>query len=51
VALQARNLLTFTDYVGLDPESQDNGFNDSTPNEYYTDTPPRTFILNFTINF
>jgi outer membrane receptor protein involved in Fe transport len=51
VALQARNLFVFTDYIGLDPESQDNGFEDATPNEYYNDSPPRTFILNFTINF
>jgi TonB-linked SusC/RagA family outer membrane protein len=51
VALQARNLFVFSDYIGLDPESQDNGFEDATPNEYYNDSPPRTFILNFTINF
>jgi TonB-linked SusC/RagA family outer membrane protein len=51
ISLQGRNLLTFTDYVGLDPEAQDNGFGDSTPNEYYNDSPPRTFILNVTVNF
>lgn len=51
IALQGKNLLTITDYFGLDPEAQDNGFGDSTPNEYYTLPPPRTFLVNVRVNF
>ena len=51
IAAQAKNFLTFTDYIGLDPEGQDNGLSDSTPNDYYTYGPPRTFILSMTVNF
>ncbi|HZD05077.1 MAG TPA: TonB-dependent receptor, partial [Longimicrobiales bacterium] len=51
ISLRAKNLLTFTDYVGLDPEAQDNGFGDQTPNEYYTLPPPRVFIMNIRVTF
>jgi outer membrane receptor protein involved in Fe transport len=51
VQLQGRNLWTKTDYAGIDPEGQDNGSGDSTPNDYYTFGPPRTFILGVTVNF
>lgn len=51
VGISGKNLWTFTDYRGLDPEANDNGAGDSTPNEYYNMAPPRTFILNFAINF
>jgi hypothetical protein len=51
VSLQAKNLFRITDYYGLDPEAQDNGFNDSTPNDYYTFGQPRTFIFGVTVNF
>ena len=51
IALQGKNLLTFTDYPGLDPEANDNGFSDTTPNEYYTLGQPRVLIVSVTVNF
>jgi hypothetical protein len=51
LSLQGKNLLTSTDYCGIDPESHDNGFGDETPGEYYTLPPPRTFILGLRVNF
>lgn len=51
VGIAGKNLLTWTDYRGLDPEANDNGFGDSTPNEYYNMAPPRIFILNLSVNF
>lgn len=49
--MQAKNLLTWTDYIGMDPESADNGPTDQTPYDYYITAPPRTFILGVTVNF
>ncbi len=49
--IQGRNLLTFTDYPGIDPEGLDNGAGDSTPNDYYTFGPPRTLLFGLTVNF
>ena len=49
IGISGKNLLTFTDYRGLDPEANDNGFGDSTPNEYYNMAPPRVFILNMSL--
>lgn len=51
LSLQGKNLFKFTDYYGLDPEAQDNGFEDTTPNDYYTFGQPRTFIFGVTVNF
>ena len=51
IGISGKNLLTFTDYRGLDPEANDNGFGDSTPNEYYNMAPPRVFILSMSFNF
>ena len=51
IGVAGKNLWTRTDYRGLDPEANDNGFGDSTPNEYYNMAPPRIFILNFSVNF
>ncbi len=51
VGISGKNLWTRTDYRGLDPEANDNGFGDATPNEYYNMAPPRVFILNFSVNF
>ncbi len=51
IGVAAKNLLTFTDYRGLDPEANDNGFGDSTPNEYYNMAPPRILIFNLSLNF
>jgi TonB-dependent starch-binding outer membrane protein SusC len=49
--IQGRNLWTSTDYRGLDPEAQDNGFQDDTPNDYYTLGSPRVFIFGVTVSF
>ena len=57
VALQAKNLFTWTKYQGLDPETSDSGLGGGTgPDalfapEYYNMGPPRVFILNVTVNF
>lgn len=51
LSLRGKNLFTLTDYVGLDPEANDNGFGDQTPREYYTLPPPRTFIFNVRVTF
>ena len=51
IGIAGKNLWTRTDYRGLDPEANDNGFGDSTPNEYYNMAPPRIFMLNFSVNF
>jgi outer membrane receptor protein involved in Fe transport len=51
LAVQGKNLFMFTDYIGLDPEAADNGAGDTTPNDYYTYGPPRTFIFGVTVNF
>ena len=51
LSLQGKNMLTFTDYVGLDPEGQDNGLSDATPNDYYTYGPPRTFLFGVRVTF
>ena len=51
IGLAGKNLWTRTDYRGLDPEANDNGFGDSTPNEYYNMAPPRILILNLSVNF
>ena len=44
-------MLTFTDYIGMDPESADNGPSDQTPYDYYITAPPRIFMLGVTVNF
>ena len=51
LTLQGRNLLTWTDYIGMDPETSDNGPTDSTPNDYYVTAPPRTFIFGVRVTF
>jgi hypothetical protein len=58
VALQAKNLFTWTKYQGLDPEATDGGLggggggiNTLFPTEYYNMAPPRVFIFNVTVNF
>ncbi|MGY8776494.1 MAG: TonB-dependent receptor plug domain-containing protein, partial [Longimicrobiales bacterium] len=52
LALQAKNLLTITDYQGLDPEASDRGNSRGEfAFEYYNMAPPRIFILNVTVNF
>ncbi|MGH7698956.1 MAG: TonB-dependent receptor domain-containing protein [Gemmatimonadales bacterium] len=52
VRLQGRNLLTITDYPGLDPELAEGGANRRYGDfEYYDAPPPRQFLLNVTVNF
>jgi len=51
ISIQGKNLFTWTDYRGLDPETNDNGFGDSTPREYYNMAPPRIFMFGMTLNF
>lgn len=51
IGIAGKNIWTRTDYRGLDPEANDNGFGDSTPNEYYNMAPPRILILNFNVSF
>jgi outer membrane receptor protein involved in Fe transport len=57
VALQAKNLFTWTKYQGIDPESSDGGLGGGGgvdglyPPEYYNMGPPRVFIFNVTVNF
>ena len=51
IGIAGKNLLTWTDYRGLDPEANDNGFGDSTPNEYYNMAPPRILAINFNVSF
>ena len=51
LTLQGRNLLTWTDYIGMDPETSDNGPTDSTPYDYYVTAPPRTFIFGVRVTF
>jgi len=51
LSVQGKNLFTISDYIGLDPEAADNGFGDSTPNDYYTYGPPRHFIFSANVSF
>lgn len=51
LTVQARNLWTWTDYIGMDPETSDNGPTDQTPYDYYITAPPRTFIFGVRVNF
>ena len=51
IGIAGKNLWTRTDYRGPDPEANDNGFGDSTPNEYYNMAPPRILIMNLSVNF
>ena len=51
IGVAGKNVMTWTNYRGLDPEANDNGLSDATPNEYYNMAPPRIFILNFSVNF
>ena len=51
IGIAGKNLWTRTEYRGLDPEANDNGFGDSTPNEYYNMAPPRILLVNLSLNF
>ncbi len=49
---QGRNLLTLTDYPGLDPEAREDGSgNGLYQQEYYQLPPLRTFILSLKVDF
>jgi hypothetical protein len=47
VTLSGRNLKTWTDYTGLDPEINESGGNNFTQGEFNTQPPVRTFMLRF----
>ena len=47
VSLSGRNLRTWTDYTGLDPEINEAGGNNFTQAEFNTQPPVRTFNLRF----
>lgn len=51
--IQGKNLLTFTDYPGLDPEAFEDGARDFVDyrQEYYNIPPMRTFIMKLNIGF
>lgn len=49
--LQGRNLLTVTDYSGLDPEVSEDGINSIYRQGYYHLPPPRTFMLSLKVDF
>ncbi len=47
ITLSGRNLHTWTDYTGLDPEINESGGNNFTQGEFNTQPPVRTFMLRF----
>jgi len=50
--LSARNLAVWTDYRGVDPETdRDAGSSDDTPDEFQTVGPPSYFILRVNVGF
>jgi outer membrane receptor protein involved in Fe transport len=52
VQLQGRNLLTFTDYPGLDPEAYEDGSNDAPyRQEYYNLPPTKSFTVSLSTSF
>jgi len=51
LTLQGKNLMTRTDYIGMDPETNDNGPGDQTPYDYYITAPPRVFIFSVRVGF
>ncbi|HET7276189.1 MAG TPA: TonB-dependent receptor [Longimicrobiaceae bacterium] len=51
VTLQGRNLLTITDYDGLDPEAAQDGSSALYRMEYYNIPPFRSYIVNFRVAF
>lgn len=52
VSIGARNLYTWTDYTGLDPELRMDGGSDSFASaEFYTQPPPRSYFARITVMF
>lgn len=52
VRLQARNLFTFTDYPGLDPEAYQDGSSDELyRQEYYNLPPVRSLLMSVKVDF
>ena len=49
VSVSARNLKTWTDYTGIDPESNLNGQTLGRGLEYFNNPQTRSFVLNFTL--
>ncbi len=50
VAVSGRNLKTWTDYTGIDPESNLNGQTLGRGLEYFNNPQTRSFVFNFTLN-
>jgi hypothetical protein len=51
ITLSGRNLKTWTDYTGLDPEINEGGGNNFTQAEFNTQPPVRTFNLRLDLKF
>jgi hypothetical protein len=52
IAVGARNLHTWTNYGGLDPElSYDGGQDSFNTDEFFTQPPSRTFFVRLNVNF
>ena len=51
LTLSGRNLKTWTDYRGLDPELNQYGMSNFQSQEYYTQPPVRYYTARFDINF
>ncbi len=51
ISLQGRNLLTVTDYDGLDPEAAQDGSSALYRMEYYNIPPYRSYVLNMRVSF
>lgn len=51
LTLSGRNLKTWTDYRGLDPEVNQNGLSNFSTQEYYTQPPLRYYTARIDLNF
>ena len=52
ITLAGRNLATFTDYDGLDPETNETGGNSNfSQSEFNTQPPTRLFMVRFDYSF
>ncbi len=52
VRLQGKNIFTWTDFIGLDPEALEDGSGDVLyRQEYYNLPPARSFVLSMRVNF
>ena len=51
LTLSGRNLKTWTDYRGIDPELNQYGLSNFQTQEYYTQPPVRYYTVRFDVNF